>query len=275
MARMPSTLVHRFGAMGAGTPVNAYILESPGGVVVIDATLTVSDGAALRSCVDALDKPLVGVVITQAHPDHYGGLAELVRGLEVPVFATTGVSEVIRRVDQSKEHILRPMFGDEWARERTFPNQSVADGEVLRLDGIHMRVTDLGPGESPFDSVWALANDPATVFSADVAYDRRHCYLADGYYAEWLANINRLRRELPVGATLHPGHGEPCGLEVLDWQERYISTLVDAVRCADWGTPDAARSAVIDRMRDYLPRSELQFLMELSIDPLAERLGAR
>jgi glyoxylase-like metal-dependent hydrolase (beta-lactamase superfamily II) len=272
---MPSTLVHRFGATGAGTPVNAYILESPGGVVVVDATLTVSDGAALRSRVDALNKPFLGVVITHVHPDHYGGLAELVRGLEVPVFATTGVSEVIRRDDPVKEQILRPMFGDEWVRERSFPNQSVADGEVLGLGGIGLRVTDLGPGESPHDSVWTLADDPAIVFSADVAYDRRHCYLADGYYAEWLANIDRLRQELAAGATLHPGHGEPCGVEVLDWQERYISTLVDAVGGAEWGDPDGARSAVVDRMRDFLPRSELQFLMELSIDPLAERLGAR
>jgi glyoxylase-like metal-dependent hydrolase (beta-lactamase superfamily II) len=141
---MPSPLVHRFGATGAGTPVNAYILESPSGLVVIDATLTVSDGSALRSRVDALDKPLQGVVITHAHPDHYGGLVELVRGLEVPVFATVGVSEVIRRDDPVKEQILRPMVGDEWARERRFPDQSVADGEVLTLDGIRLRVTDLG-----------------------------------------------------------------------------------------------------------------------------------
>jgi glyoxylase-like metal-dependent hydrolase (beta-lactamase superfamily II) len=244
-------------------------------LVVIDATLTVSDGAALRSRVDALDKPLQGVVITHAHPDHYGGLVELVRGLEVPVFATMGVSEVIRRDDPVKEQILRPMVGDEWARERRFTDQSVADGEVLTLDGIRLRVTDLGPGESPHDSVWTLVDDPAVVFSADVAYDRRHCYLADGFYVEWLANIERLRGELSAGATLHPGHGEPCGVEVLDWQERYISTLVDAVGSVDWGDPDAARTAVIDRMRDYLPRSELQFLMELSIDPLAARLGAR
>jgi len=244
-------------------------------VVVIDATLTVSDGAALRSRVDALDKPLLGVVITHTHPDHYGGLAELVRGLHVPVFATAGVSDVIRRDDPVKEQILRPMFGDQWVHARMFPNQVVADGEVVALDGIRLRVTDLGPGESPHDSVWTLVDDPSVVFSADVAYDRRHCYLADGFFVEWLANIDRVRREVAVGATLHPGHGEPCGVEVLDWQERYISTLVDAVRGADWGDPAGARSAVIDRMREFLPRSELQFLMELSIDPLAERLGGR
>jgi glyoxylase-like metal-dependent hydrolase (beta-lactamase superfamily II) len=272
---MTSNLVRRFGATGAGTPVNAYIIESTTGVVVVDATLTVSDGKALRSSVELLGKPLLGVVLTHAHPDHYGGLAELIRGREVPVFATAGVDCVIRRDDSVKEQILRPMAGDEWAIQRAFPNQIVADGEVVTIGGIGLRVTDLGPGECPHDSVWAFADDPRTVFSADVAYDRRHCYLADGFYVEWLANIARLRSELPDGATLHPGHGEPCGLEVLDWQERYIQTLVDAVRSADWEDPDAARSGIVDRMTEYLPRSELRFLMELSIDPLAATLAPR
>lgn len=40
----------------------------------------------------------------------------------MPVFAVQGVVDVIRRDDGLKEQILRPMFGDEWARERVFPN---------------------------------------------------------------------------------------------------------------------------------------------------------
>ncbi len=271
---MTPPLVHRYGATGAGTPVNAYIVESPSGVVVVDSTLTVSDGAALRERVAAREKPLLGVAITHAHPDHYGGLAELIRGADVPVFATAGVDAVIRHDDSAKEQILRPMFGDEWAVQRAFPNTTVADGETVTLDGIALRVTDLGPGESPHDSIWTLAGDGRTVFSADVAYDRRHCYLADGFHKEWLGNIARLRSELPPGTTLHPGHGEPCGLEVLDWQERYIETLLEAVRSADWSDAAAANAAVVTRMREYLPTQELEFLMQLSIAPLADQLAA-
>lgn len=69
------------GATGAGTPVNAYIISGTEGTVVVDSTLTVSDGRALRARVDALGKPLLGVVVTHAHPDHYGGLASLLAGL--------------------------------------------------------------------------------------------------------------------------------------------------------------------------------------------------
>src|SRR5262249_46133522 len=167
---MPSNLIHRFHATGAGTPVNAYIIEGRSGSVVVDATLTVSDGRRLRASVDALGKPLLGVVITHAHPDHYGGLVELVRDLEAPAFAARGVGQVIRRDDPVKEQILRPMFGDEWAAERSFPDQPVDDGDRLSLDGIALRVTDLGPGESPHDSIWSLEDPDRHVFSGDLAY---------------------------------------------------------------------------------------------------------
>ena len=272
---MSSNLIHRFRATGAGTPVNAYIIESRAGTVVVDATLTVSDGRTLRASVQKLEKPLLGVIITHAHPDHYGGLVELVRNLDVPVFATEGVDQVIRRDDPVKEQILRPMFGDEWAAQRAFPNQTVSDGEVVSLDGIALRVTDLGPNESPHDSIWALENPDRHVFSADLAYDRHHCYLADGFHQEWLENIARAQEELPAGVTLHPGHGEPCGAEALDWQQAYINTFIEAVASADWLDADRSRRAVIAQMLDYLPTAALQFLMELSIDPVAQQLGVR
>lgn len=44
------------------------------------------------------------------------------------------------------------------------------------------------------------------------------------FHDQWLANLARLKRELPAVARLHLGHGEPAGVEILDWQEAYIRT---------------------------------------------------
>jgi glyoxylase-like metal-dependent hydrolase (beta-lactamase superfamily II) len=181
---MADSTLHALTSSDEGAMVNAYLVETPEGVVAVDAMLTVSDSTRLRERVDATGKPLLAVLLTQSHPDHYGGLAQLVAGLDVPIVAPQGVHDVIRRDDPVKEEILRPMFGDEWARERTFPNTVVRDGETVTFGGVGFTVIDLGPSESPHDSPWFLAEDPRTVFLGDQMSGGMHCYLADGYVAE-------------------------------------------------------------------------------------------
>jgi glyoxylase-like metal-dependent hydrolase (beta-lactamase superfamily II) len=177
------------------------------------------------------------------------------------------------RDDPVKERILRPMFGDEWAANRTFPNTPIQDGERLTFDGATFTVIDLGPSESPHDSPWILGEDERTVFLGDQVYDHKHCYLADGFHEQWLANIELLRARFPSDVVFHIGHGGPVGADDFDWQRGYIETFLDAVGSADWASPEEAHAAVVARMTDYLPTDELKFLMELSIEPIAAQLG--
>jgi len=198
---MAPPLVHRFQA--SLFPVNAYLLEFPDGIVVIDSTLGVSDGRALRARADATGKPLRAVIVTHTHPDHYGGLTALVEQREdIPIVSVQGVRDAIQRDDPAKEAILRPMFGDEWPQRRTFPSRTIRDGERLTFGTAALRVIDLGPGESPHDSLWLVeSNGAAQAFVGDLVYNHMHGFLADGFHREWLANIARARRELPPHVT--------------------------------------------------------------------------
>jgi glyoxylase-like metal-dependent hydrolase (beta-lactamase superfamily II) len=270
MTREPK--IHRFPEKHEGAFVNAYLVETESGLVAIDGLLTVSDSRAMRAGAERLGKPIVAVLLTHSHPDHYGGLTELVFGDDVPIIAPQGVIDTIVRDDPLKEEILRPMFGDEWAAERTFPNTPIRDGESVTFDGASFTVIDLGPSESPHDSPWILGADERTVFLGDQIYDRKHCFLADGFYERWLANIAELRERFPEDVVFHIGHGGPVGLADFEWQRRYIELFVDAVESADWSEPDVAHSAVVSHMKDYLATDELQFLMELSIEPVAAQL---
>jgi glyoxylase-like metal-dependent hydrolase (beta-lactamase superfamily II) len=40
-----------------------------------------------------------------------------------------------------------------------------------------------------------------------VAVVHKHCFLGDGFYAEWLANIEKLRTRFPEDAVFYIGHG--------------------------------------------------------------------
>jgi len=268
-------VIHRFQA--SLFPVNAYLVEGRDGLVVVDATLGVSDGRALRALADGIGKPLVAAIVTHAHPDHYGALSVILDGLDVPVYATRGVADAIVRDDPAKDAILRPMFGTEWPDRRIFPTRIVEDGERLECGGARFAVVDLGPGESPHDSVWLLEGDAGVIaaFTGDVAYHRMHAYLADGEHQSWLANIERVRTLLGDEAKIYPGHGEPGAAgELLEWQERYIRTFLDALRSAAAPTggvvPDdaAVTAEVTSEMKRFLPSDDLLFLMQLSVPAL-------
>jgi glyoxylase-like metal-dependent hydrolase (beta-lactamase superfamily II) len=243
-------IIHRHAAGSDGALVNAYLVEGPTGVVAIDSMLTVSDRRALRGALEQLNKPLRAALLTHSHPDHYGGLTELVASDDVPIIAVSGVNEVIRRDDEVKEQILRPMFGDEWTKKRTLPNETVSDGDAVSIDRMTFTAMDIGPGESPHDGAWLLGADRTTVFLGDQVYNHMHAYLADGFHENWLSNIERLRSELPTDATLHIGHGEPTTLALLDWQREYIETFLTAVGEVDYSRPEEARAEVVARVKD-------------------------
>src|SRR6266511_766835 len=141
-----------------------------------------------------------------------------VAGLAVPppVAATTGVDSVIRANDAAKEAQWKPLFGDEWPAQRTFPSRIVRDGESVTFDGATFIVHALGPGESYNDSYWVLQGrrgtrrnpgTPGAAFIGDVVLNGVHAYMADGHTAGWLANIERVRDALAPDMAVYPGHG--------------------------------------------------------------------
>jgi glyoxylase-like metal-dependent hydrolase (beta-lactamase superfamily II) len=269
----PPPTIHRFPAKPEGAFVNAWLVETDSGVVAVDGLLQVSAAREMRAGIERLGKPLLAALVTHSHPDHYAGLGEIVAGADVPIYAPQGVIDTITADDAVKEQIIGPMFGEDWPADRVFPNTPIRDGESVTFDGVQFTVVDLGPSESPHDSPWILGTDERIVFLGDQIYDHRHCFLGDGFYEQWLENIEKLRARFSSDAVFYIGHGGPVGGEMWDWQRGYLETFAAAVGEADWTEPERAKAAVVARMKDYEPTDELQLLMELSIEPVAQRLG--
>jgi glyoxylase-like metal-dependent hydrolase (beta-lactamase superfamily II) len=270
--------VRRHSSDANGIFANAYLIETLHGVVAVDALLTESDSRALRAAVEALGKPLRAVLVTHGHPDHYNGVTNLLDEDALPVVATAGVDHVIRTNDAAKERQWRPTFGDEWPARRTFPNRIARDGETLTFDGLPFTVYDLGPGESDSDSIWIMGGPSPAAFIGDVVLNRVHAYVADGHTAAWLGNLDRVHDLLSGVAAVYPGHGEPGGVELLEWQRGYLTRYRNEVAALARGRStltEEQKQALVARMKDHLSTDNLDFLIGLGADAVARELTAR
>ncbi len=256
---------------------NAFIIELDKSVVVIDATLTVSSSKELRAMVDAIKKPLAGVFLTHGHPDHYNGLGYLTEDKSTKIYSTKDVYDVIAKSDKDKEKQWVPMFGDEWPRNRVFPNTIVASNENVIIDGVEFSITSLGSGESHADSYITMLNGHKKIaFVGDVVLHNVHAYLSDGHVDEWLRNLKKLKTDLKQYSKIYPGHGAPGGLELLSWQEYYLTKYITEVKNllgSKTALSEQDKKELSEKMKPLIPDDKLIFLIPLGADAVVNQIA--
>ena len=269
-------IVHTYRSGETGLFVNSYLVESADGVVAVDAPLLLSDGSAFRARFEALRKPLLGVLITHPHPDHYNTVTQLVAGDDVPVIALADVDREIREHDDAKRTQWGPMFGDEWPSSATFPSRVVGDEEPVELGGLRFTPWDFGPCESASQTVWLL-DDGAAAFCGDLAFNGTHVYLADGRTEAWLSALDRAEERLGDVRALYVGHGAPATAAIFAEQRRYLLMVRETIARIAGGRPELTEDeagAVAELMARYLPGAPLGWLVSVGAPAVAAELAA-
>jgi glyoxylase-like metal-dependent hydrolase (beta-lactamase superfamily II) len=274
---MAGPVIHTYRAAETGLLVNSYLVEGESGVVV-DTNLLVSDIEALRARLKALKKPLRAIFVTHAHPDHFNGIAALVKDGEVPVYAAASVARVITEIADAKRAQWSPVYGEEWPTETYYPNSLLADREQVQVDELAFAVRELGPAESHADSYLTLTADNGrpVAFTGDLAFHGTHPYTADGHTAAWLAALNVLTGELARITALYPGHGDPAGPGMLADQRRYLLYYREVVARLSGGKPELAEHAKAEldtAMQAFLPTAPLTWMIGLGADAVAAELA--
>lgn len=269
-----SIQVHRIEGRFMALPnsVNAFVVELPQSVVIVDTALAMSSAREIRAVADATGKPIHAVLLTHGHPDHYTGLWAFPG---IPSYATAATLDFAHREDDEKHEDGTYLLGEDYPLERLFPDTIIEDGFRLNVDGVQFRYVNLGPGESDDDGMWVFEDEHGVqhAFIGDAASDRTHAYFADGHTAHWLQNLEKLEGYLRPDARLYVGHGDsPVSVEILPKQRTYIQTFLDTVKQLPQGlTPEQANEAVVAKMSPLVPEDRLITLLTYKLDRGIER----
>ncbi|EKV28650.1 Zn-dependent hydrolase [Caenispirillum salinarum AK4] len=256
-----------------GNIVNTAFIVTNEGVVVIDNGPSKRYGEELRAAIARVtDKPVLRVIVTHLHPDHFlGGQAFE----DVPVGATAATRAGIAEEGTMVTENLYRLSGD-WMRgtETVVPSETLEDGQVIKVGGHTLRLLELS-GHTESDLV-VMDETTGVLFASDLVFHDRAPTFPHADIAVWLESLDTLQAlDFKV---LVPGHG-PVTRDAgpIEQTRAYLQWLNGALREAAAGgreitevirMPIPPEFADMDLVRDELTRSVLTLYPELARDSL-------
>jgi glyoxylase-like metal-dependent hydrolase (beta-lactamase superfamily II) len=272
-------VVHMLTSPARSFLTNAYLIETTNSVVAIDTFMLISDALALRDLLDQIDKPLISIIITHGHPDHYNGSSVLMAGFDsVPVISSRSITDCIRDSADAKELKWRPFFGDDWPQHKVLPNQWINDGDSLTLDGVDYHFRDLGAAESNSDLAITLGQQDSVVFVGDVVFNQMHGFMNDGHTRQWLKVLQQLAVELADVSLLFTGHGAPGQTTALIAAQLHYVThyrkQISALAGSASSLTKQHKASLEQTMCQAFPDYQLSGFIQAGADAVAAELAA-
>ncbi|WP_457601636.1 MBL fold metallo-hydrolase [Hydrogenivirga sp.] len=207
---------------------NAYGVLTREGWVVID---TLSTPELAREFISELKKikdvPILYVIVTHYHMDHWFGIApykeegaKFIAHRNLKEFYEDGTADMVLEGAQKAFGV----FGS----VKLLPPDIVVDSRVkLRVGGNTIEIIPMTPAHTNTDLVIKVGS---TYFVGDLVSYKRIPFLGDRNVSTkaWLEVLGKLKKMKP--RIMLGGHGDPMGMEGLEWTERYIAFVREEVR---------------------------------------------
>ncbi|SHF81870.1 Glyoxylase, beta-lactamase superfamily II [Fodinibius roseus] len=269
-------IIHTYTSKEPMLRVNAYIVEAKDEIVIVDTTLTMSDSKALKQKADSLEKPLAGILLTHAHPDHIAGTTNIAPDGDVPIFALASVKKLMEETEQEKHRQWSEMFGEEWIPKWVYPNILVEDGDTVNIAGLTFSVLDIGSGgDCDTNSLWLLEGKKSAAFIGDFIYSENHTYMADGSILRWIANLEKYSGTLKNYDTYYVGHGPSCSYPAIAKQKAYLIDYCSEILNATHGTAvftEESKKQFEETMLSKYPGYGCQFMIGLAAERVESEL---
>jgi len=253
---VPSTAaplaVETYASSETSAHLNAYLLLGAREALLVDATMTRQDAAAVADRLDRSGRRLRAIFVTNSQPDKYLGLPVLLaRFPEARAWTTPEVAADIAARGPGYLERLRGRYGPERIAERLVVPEPL-DGDRLELEGTAIRVYRFEGGECPHGAALHVPEMRA-LFPGAIVFEGSHLFLREHDIPGWRAHLAWIRDRDDV-ERIYPGHGGSGGPALLDAMERYLDDFEDAVALGDF-------DAALAHMRQRYPAYRLERLL--------------
>ena len=209
-----------------GMMCNVTFVDTAKGIVVVDSGASVQIGKmAIRQAQKTFKKPVVTVINTHYHGDHWlGNDAFATAYKNVPIYAHPGT---IREIQGIQGNLWRTLL-EQWTNQATAgtrvvaPTQPLEHGNELKFGDVTLRMHHYGKAHTPSDICVEVVEDKLTCVG-DVAMDRRIANMDDGSCLGTFKTYDALEKNARSTIWL-PGHGEP-GPDVLKWNRELFEGI--------------------------------------------------
>ena len=213
---------------------NAGVIITDQGVVLFDALGTPSLGNLLLQKIrEITDKPIVKVVVSHYHADHFYGL-QVFKDLGAQVIAPRGADQYLQS-DMAKNRLAeRKKSLSPWVNNDTrliTPDTYVDSETEFTLGKITFKITPEGKSHSHGDMIMHVSPDNV-LFVGDLVYEQRIPFVVTGNSTHWLnalysMNFNNVN-------VLVPGHGAASThpVQALSATKNYLEFLVNTMKKA-------------------------------------------
>ncbi len=209
-----------------GMMCNITFVDTPKGLVVVDSGASVQIGEmAIRQIRKTLKKPVVAIINTHYHGDHWlGNDAFATAYKDIPIYAHAGT---IKEIQGIQGNMWRTMM-EQWTNQATAgtravaPNTAIDHGAELAFGDVTLRIHHYDTAHTPYDLCVEVVADKLTCVG-DVAMDRRIANMDDGSYLGTFKAYDALEKNAASAIWL-PGHGEP-GANVLKWNREMFEGI--------------------------------------------------
>lgn len=216
--------------------VNTHWIDTPAGLIVVDTQRIVPEARQAIRHIQATGRPVVAILITHPHTDHYGGLPLFRKAFQnARVYASAGTIRSMREDTKGYNAARRKRHGDAFVAQqeinRALPNIIVSDGQRLSIAGIPIEVAEYRENEAEVTTLFYLPSERA-LFAGDLVNDGFVAVPFEGIEA-WLAQLDQIEKRFPNVRTIYMGHGVPGpAANRLSRQRAYLQDLRSLVKAA-------------------------------------------